>query len=109
MVTRPRKSPEVERFILDQHAIGTPILEIVRRLDGMAEERGDDTIRCNRSTIYDVLARYKVRTRDADRRFRVLHADATKLTKDMVRHINGTVDRTSMLALIAEFQARWDG
>ena len=103
--TRPapknKTSPEIEEKILRWQAKGVPITHIKARV----EEETGETI--SRQTIYNILGRFGVRRTTTDARLQVLRKDALKLSRQMLRYVNGTIDTETMVSLLGEFEARW--
>lgn len=103
-----KKPDDLIWYLLREQAEGTPIAQIHRDMNRIAEEQGRPDWKVNRTTIYDILRRYNVGTRSETQ---ALHdqmvKETRKLTRQMIRHMNGTVPREQMIAAIADFEMKW--
>jgi hypothetical protein len=103
-----KKPDDLIWYLLNQQAKGVKITHIINEMNRVATEENRPDWKINRTTAYDILRRYNVGTRsETEALHRQMVKEAGKITRMMIRHMNGTVPREAMLAAISDFDAKW--
>lgn len=82
-------------------------LEILRlRQEGVTPMDISRRLGVSRSTVYRCFKRHAIR-HPINKRERDRLVDTRRLLTDMLRYVNGTIDKDRVLATMAEFETKW--